>query len=678
MMLSLTEKIVLTLLVLATVFVFFLPVLKRIRILLSCQPENRFDSPFKRFFYVLSRVFLQLCTLRNERIFTGLAHVMIFYGALAFDTMTVNHVLEGYVDDFYLFDSSRFGLIFYAAVDFFAITVLLGVSFFAFKRFVLKPKAYDTTPGDSALIYAFIFLAIVTYVYFETFFVASHPGSSPFAFISQFLVHRFNLTALLPAAISANLKFSYWLHTLVVFSFIAYVPHSKYLHLFAGPVNLFFKKHEPSGTIKPINMDTTENFGAGKATDLTWKDALDSFACVECGRCQDVCPAFQSGKALSPKMVILNLEAHLLSSCSTTGEKKPDNRSSLVPGVFKEEEIWACTTCGACLHVCPFDIEHPEKLISLRQNLVLSQAQFPVELRSFFHNLETYANPWGIASSRRADWVKELGIKTVAEAPEASYLLWVGCFGSFDEQGRKIARSVAEILIAAGISFAILGEEERCCGDSARRLGNEYLFQNLARENLKTLARHKVSKLITFCPHGYNVLRNEYPVLVDMLNGFGAEEREFIKSMRVISHVEFLAHLLKENLVHLKHLTDDACTYHDSCYYGRHNGLFEQPRQILSAALAGKIRELKNSREHSFCCGAGGGLMWTEEKVGKRINHLRSEEIIKSRSRRVATSCPFCLTMLQDGLRDKGAEEIKVLDVAQILAQALRDQSHPE
>jgi Fe-S oxidoreductase len=677
-MLSPAEKIVLSLLVLATVFAFFLPVLKRIRILLSCQPENRFKSPIKRFFYALFRVFLQLCTLKNERILTGLAHVMIFYGALAFDTMTVNHILEGYVDGFYLFNSSRFGLIFSAAVDFFAITVLLGVSFFAFKRFVLRPKGYNTTPGDSALIYAFIFLATVTYIYFESFMLANHPGGGRLAFISEFLVDRFNLTALFPTALSANLKLSYWFHTLTVFSFIAYVPHSKYFHLFAGPVNLFFKKHEPSGTIKPINIETAENFGTEKVTDFTWKDALDSFACVECGRCQDVCPAFQSGKALSPKMIILNLETHLFSSYSPIRAKEPEKLSPLVPGVFKEEEIWVCTTCGACLHVCPFDIEHPEKLISLRQNLVLSQGRFPTELRTFFHNLETYSNPWGLAPSQRPEWAKELGVKTVAEAPEASYLLWIGCFGSFDEQGKKITRSVVEILKAAGVSFAILGEEEHCCGDSARRLGNEYLFQNLAQENLRALAKYKVPNLITFCPHGYNVLKNEYPVLVDMLGVFSAEEKEFVKSMRVISHVEFLARLLKENLIPLNQLACDSYTYHDSCYYGRHNGLFDQPRQILSAALAGQLDELNNSREHSFCCGAGGGLMWLEEKAGQRVNHLRSEEIIKNGSQLVATSCPFCLTMLQDGLRDKGAEEIKVLDVAQILAQALNRQSHPE
>lgn len=670
-MLSLAEKVVLVILVLATAFVFFIPVLKRLWIIVSCQYENRFDSLFRRFFYTLFRVLLQLCTLRNERIFTGLAHVLIFYGALGFDTMTVNHILEGYVDGFYLFGSSRFGLIFSAAVDLFAITVLIGVGFFAFRRFVLKPRAYNTSARDSALIYTFIFLATLTYLYFEAMAVANHPGEARWAWLSQFLVYKLNLAALSPGALNMNLKISYWLHTLAVFSFIAYVPHSKYFHLFAGPVNLFFRKHQPTGTIKPVNMETSENFGAEKATDFTWKDALDSFACVECGRCQDVCPAFLSGKALSPKMVIYNLENHLLSSFRAIRARRTEELKSLVPEVFKEEEVWACTTCGACLHVCPFDIEHPTKLIALRQNLVLAQGRFPAELRSLFHNLETYANPWGLASSGRTDWAKDLGVKTIAEAPQTAYLLWVGCFGSFDEQGRKIARAMVEMLQAAGVDFAILGNEEKCCGDSARRLGNEYLFQNLAQENLKTLARYRVKNIITFCPHGYNALKNEYPALIDLLGVFSDEEKEFLKSIRVISHVEFLAGLLKEKRISLNKVISKTYTYHDACYYGRHNGLFDEPRRVLREVIDGDLKELKNSCEHSFCCGAGGGLMWLEEKPDQRVNHLRAEEIIQSGSQLVATSCPFCLTMLQDGLRDKGQDSIEVLDVAQLLAAAL-------
>ncbi|MDD8030981.1 MAG: (Fe-S)-binding protein [Acidobacteriota bacterium] len=674
-MLSLAERIILFLLVLATIVLFFIPFFKRLLIIVRCQYANRFGSLLKRFFYTLSRVFLQLCTLKNERPWSGVAHVLVFYGALVFDTMAVNHILEGYIDGFSLFGSSTAGKIFMASVDFFAVAVLLGVIFFAGRRFLLKLPSYNTGSRDSALIYTFISLSVITYIVFSMFSVTANPASNPWARISRFLAERFNLMALSASELNLNLKITYWLHAIVVFSFISYVPHSKYFHLFAGPVNLFFRKDQPSAMIRPADLETAENFGAEKATDFTWKDALDSIACVECGRCQDVCPAFQSGKAFSPKMIILNLEKHLLSEYKAIRGKKTEQLPALIPLVFTEEEIWACTTCGACLHVCPFEIEPPDKLIDLRQNLVLSQGRFPAELQTFFHSLETHSNPWGWPASQRALLAEEFRVKTIEENPEAEYLLWLGCFGSYDEQGKKIAGAMIEILKAADISFAILGDRERCCGDSARRLGNEYLFQNLARENLKTLAGlNKINGLITFCPHGYNTLKNEYPALLDLFPDFSLEEKKRIKSLRIISHLEFLAELLKEKKLSFgdklkdSTLADGSYAIHDSCYYGRHNGLLEQPRQILSAVLPEDLKELKNSKEHTFCCGAGGGLMWLEEKPDQRVNHLRAQEIIQNGSRLLVTSCPFCLTMLQDGLKDKGADLIKVMDIAQIIA----------
>ncbi|MDI6697784.1 MAG: (Fe-S)-binding protein [Candidatus Saccharicenans sp.] len=676
-MLTLVEKIVLAVLVMSTFVLFFYPVVRRVLILARLQPEARFDSLLGRFFYTVSRVFLQLCTLKNERPWTGAAHVLIFYGALAFDTMTVNHVIEGYVDGFYLFGQSWPGRLFSASVDLFSLTVLAGVVFFAVRRFLVKPRAYDTGAGDSALIYLFIFLAVTTFLLFNMFSLALHPGGRTWAVLSRFLAGKLLPESISVSALKQNLKLAYWLHALAVFSFISYVPHSKYFHLFAGPVNLFFRKRRSPGQMLPLDLETAENFGAEKVVDFSWKDGLDAMACVECGRCQDVCPAFQSGQILSPKMVILNLEKHLLAEHKNIIRNGREKLPALVPRVFSEEEIWACTTCGACLHVCPFDIEHPDKLLSLRQNLVLAQGRFPAELRGFFHNLETYGNPWGLPPAKRAEVASELGVKTLAENPQAEYLLWLGCFGSFDDRGRKIAEAMVRIMKAAALSFAVLGAEERCCGDSARRLGNEYLFQTLALNNLKVLASYNPKGLITFCPHGYNVFKNDYPALLPVLDALSQEEKTKIKSIRVISHLELLADLIgRKRLALIKPENEGRvsfCTIHDSCYYGRHNGLLDQPRQILRAVLGGGLRELRNSGEHSFCCGAGGGLMWTEQKAGKRVNHVRCKEIIESGSRLVATSCPFCLTMLQDGLGDKGADEFRVLDLAEIVSAALRE-----
>lgn len=673
-MLNLIERIILTLIILATMVLFFFPVIRRVLILSRLQPAARFDSLLRRFFYAFSRVFLQLCTLKNERPWTGAAHVLIFYGALAFDTMTVNHVIEGYVDGFYLFGHSWPGRLFSASVDLFSLTVLAGVTFFAVRRFLFRPRAYDTGARDSALIYLFIFLAVSTFLLFNMFSVALHPGDKSWAFFSRLLARSFLPASISGPALEHNLKLAYWLHALAVFSFISYVPHSKYFHLFAGPVNLLFRKNQPSAQMRPLNLETAENFGAEKATDFSWKDGLDAMTCVECGRCQDVCPAFQSGKTLSPKRIVLNLEKHLLAEHKNIRRNR-EKLPALVPGVFTEEEIWACTTCGACLHVCPFDIEHPDKILSLRQNLVLGQGHFPGELKSFFHNLETYGNPWGLPPAKRTEVASELGVKTLAENPEAEYLLWLGCFGSFDDRGRKIAGAMVRIMKAAGLRFAVLGGEERCCGDSARRLGNEYLFQSLALSNMKILAGTSLKGLITFCPHGYNVFRNDYPALLEILGDLSQREKEKIRSLRVISHLELLAGLVERKRLPLRKAEESdvlgSFTVHDSCYYGRHNGLLAEPRKVLCAVLGPNLKELRNSREHSFCCGAGGGLMWTEEKAGKRVNHVRSEEIIRNGSHLVATSCPFCLTMLQDGLRDKAADDFRVKDVAEILAEAL-------
>lgn len=676
-MLGTIEKIVLALMVLGTVIIFFIPVIKKIVIMSRCRPENRGDSLLKRFFYVIFRVFFQFCTLRRERILTGLAHVMIFYGALAFDTMTVNHILEGYIKGFFIFGDSMVGRFFSALVDLFVLTVLAGVVFFAVRRFVFKPRAYNTSATDSAIIYSLITLATLTYLYYEIFLVALHPGEARWAWLSRFLSEKLNLFSASVPVLETQLKISYWLHALVVFSFIAYVPHSKYFHIFAGPVNLFFRNHRTPVAIKAINLETAESFGVEKATDFTWKDALDAFSCVECGRCQDYCPAFNSGKKLSPKLVIYQLEKHLLSNYRAIRKRKTDEIIPLVPEIFSEEEIWACTTCAACVRVCPFNIEHPSKLVDLRQNLVLAQGRIPPELRSFFHNLEVQNNPWGLPAAARLDWARGLSVRTASEVKGAEYLLWVGCFGAYDERGRNIARAMVRVLQQAGVDFVVLGNEEKCCGDSARRLGNEYVFQNLAHDNLKALARAGVRKIITFCPHGYNVLKNEYPSLLELFADFENEEIDLIKSWQVLSHLEFIEELIKQGKLKTGRLEYSSWTYHDACYYGRHNQIFEPPRRVVSNLVSGSCHEMKNSREHSLCCGGGGGLMWLEEKPGLRVNHLRADEIINTGSRLLVTSCPYCLTMLQDGLRDKGKEEIVVKDVVELVAEALAENSKP-
>ncbi len=668
-MLSTWEKALFSLVILATIGGFVYPVYLRLKVLRRGKPEFRAGDLWRRLADTLAKVFLQKCTLKDERVFTGLMHVLIFYGALTFDTVTVNHTLEGYFDKFYLFGNAGFGLFFSLLVDTFALLVLVGVAFFIVRRFLIRPKAYRTTLFDSGVIYALLITVTLSYLYFEAFAIASHPESARLSFLGKTLAA--GLSRLPAGSLAAHLKISWWLHILIVFGFIVYVPHSKYFHMFTGPVNVFLRSPGSSREIRPLDIEKAEVFGVEKAADLSWKDYLDAFTCMECGRCQDVCPAFASGKPLSPKMILFNLEKHLLDQRRRLVGHKRDDLPPLLPDVYTEGEIWTCTTCGACQHVCPVEIEHIRKIVGVRQSEVLMQSRFPQELSTFFRNMETNSNPWGIGFAKRADWAAGLDVPLMAERGSAEYLLWVGCAGSFDEEGTLIAKAMVKILKKAGLDFAILGTEEKCCGDSARRLGQEYLFQSLAAENAGLFLQYQVKKILTFCPHGYNTFQNEYPKLRGLLPGIPEKDQARLAEIEVIPHVVFLQKLVRAGGLRLRPNGLSRLTYHDSCYLGRHNGLIAEPREVIASLRPKAFAELKNNRQHSFCCGAGGGLMWTEEKLGQRINHLRSEEVLASGAEVAATSCPFCLNMLKDGLKDKERADVKVKDLAQLVADSL-------
>ena len=670
-MLTTPEKLVFVALILITAAAFLTPIVLRVRIVLAGAPEDRFGDLWKRFRHAVAKVLFQRCTLRSERVFTGLMHVGIFYGALSFDTMTVGHTLEGFFDGFYISGRSGLGLVFSFVIDAAAIAVMAGVVFLAFRRFVLRPKGYATTPGDSAMIYLLITLATATYLYFEAFAIAHHPETARWSFLGPWLANMVSASGLSAAEVASHFKIAWWAHVVAVYGFIAYVPHSKYLHMFAGPFNVFFRGQAPSGVLDPVDLEKSEVFGVEKIADLTWKDNLDAFACMECGRCQDACPAFASAKPLSPKMVLFNQEKALLAGGKALVGKKRDGLPGLVPATFTEGEIWTCTTCGACQKVCPVEIEHIRKIVGARRSQVLMQSKFPPELNAFFRNMETNSNPWGLGFSKRAEWGELLEVRHIKDVPDAEVLVWVGCMGAYDDAGKAIATALVKVLRAAGVTFGTLGTEEKCCGDSARRLGNEYLFQSLAQENIALFKRYGVKKIVTICPHGYNTLKHEYPKLLDLVPGLTDDDKATLRAIDVVSHVELIYDLIGADRLPLKAGASTAYTFHDPCYLGRHNGLVDEPRAVLCSALGGKPKELRRRGDDSFCCGAGGGLMWTEESLGTRINHLRTDEVIASGSELAAAACPFCLTMLRDGLKDKGREDIQVKDLAQLVAERL-------
>jgi Fe-S oxidoreductase/nitrate reductase gamma subunit len=441
----------------------------------------------------------------------------------------------------------------------------------------------------------------------------------------------------------------WWGHAVLAFAFIALLPHTLIRHLLTAPVNLALRRPAPSGVLQPVALEGAEHFGISTITGFPRKDLLDLVACTECGRCQDACPAWATGKPLTPKGLILDLRDQLFAT---------RNGRALVGEVIPEDVLWACTTCGACHQACPVYIEPIPKILHMRRFLVMEEARFPAPMQAALRSLENRGHPYqGVVPSRTA-WTQGLTVPLLQEKGTAEYLYWVGCAGAFDERAQKVARAFVQVLQAAGVDFAILGEEERCTGDPARRMGHEYLFQLQAQGNIETFTRYGVRQILTTCPHCFNTLAHEY-------GPFGGH-------YRVQHHTGFLQDLLRQGRLRLTHPLAKRVAYHDSCYLGRHNGLYDAPRAVLTALPGLTLQELERTRANSFCCGAGGGLMWTEERLGTRVNLARTEEALRVGPDLVGTACPFCLSMFEDGLRATDAtERLQALDLAELVARAL-------
>ncbi len=616
------------------------------------QKEDRFDQLPVRAKGVVGRVLAQVCVLKDVslRDRAGLGHFFIFYGFLTYTLSYALLIVGGFKPHFTETIFTEPGAkVFALVVDVMGMLVLAAVTWALVRRFIIRPVRLDPT-RDALIILSFIGSLMVASFFAEAFetalegegFVAWMPIGSG---LGQLFVGLDEGTA------GSLTRLFWWVHLGLVFGFLAYLPHSKHLHIFASTINIFFRTLKPKGALSPINLEATESFGVSKIEDFTWRGLLDTYACTECSRCRENCPTFVTGKPLSPKKLVLDLKHHLLGPAHAG--PGATEAATIVPATVTEEEVWGCTTCRYCQENCPVSIEHVSKIVELRRNLVLSEGKMPEDVGQALRSLETRGHPWRGTTFTRSDWSTGLNVKTAGEG-DFEYLYWVGCTAALDERNQKVARSLASIMQGAGVDFAILGEEEVCCGDAGRRTGNEYLYQMLAKGNIETLQRHKVKKIVTACPHCFNTLKHEYA--------------QFGGDFQVVHHTQLIHELVSQGKLKLK-AGAGSITYHDPCYLGRYNGIYDIPRQLLSGVSDQPVKEMARKGSRALCCGGGGGHVWMEERIGQRINQVRTQDALDTGADTVAVACPYCLIMFEDAIKAKGAEEkLKAVDLAELVA----------
>lgn len=671
-MLPLPGKIFLLMLIAITAYLFTIRAKYLISLLHVGKPEDRSDQPGERWSFMLGHVLTQRCVIKNvtSRDRAGLGHMLLFFGFSFFALSYGVHIAEGLYEKLSpALLGETVNNLFFFLVDLAGLVVMTCLIWAAVRRYIVRPERLSPSV-EAAVILIVIFSLMILHFSVEGFrLLAEEKPFAEWAFVGSVFAQVFHALGLKPAAETLFLV-TWFAHMMVVFGFGVYILYSKHLHILASHPNLYFHSTRPKGTLQPIaDFENAESFGVSKLTDFTWKHLLDLYACTECGWCSANCPANNSGKPLKPKDLILHIKEHFLA----TGEKAlaakqagadaaeaAGEQPEFIRGVVTEDEIWDCTNCMACMEVCPVAIEHVDKIDDMRRYLVLMESNFPAEVQGVFRNMETNSNPWGMGMATRADWAQDLGVKTLAEDSNVDLLYYVGCAGSFDDRYKKVSRAMVKIMQAAGVKFGILGTEEKCCGDSARRIGNEYLYQTMAQENIEIFKQYNVKKILTTCPHGYNTIKKEYP--------------QFGGNFEVVHHTEFILDLIRTGRIKLNGELAKKITVHDSCFLGRYNEIYEAPRQVLNAIPRTSLAEMERCGRVSFCCGAGGGRMWMEETRGKKINEVRTEEALAQNPDLIATACPFCMTMFEDGLKAKNADErVKVMDLAEFVVNHLSE-----
>ena len=620
--------------------------------------ESRTDHLPARFGGMLADVFLQRRVLRRP--VAGLLHLLIVWGFFVFAINTINHFTGAFFPEFHLFGRTVLAEYYSVLADIFAVLILTGVVGLAIRRYVFHAPGLTPRSIESAVVFFFIGGAMAAYLLDNAAGIALTPGEVGSGHVVSALLSGL-FTGMSGPVLAAIAHVAWWCDALMHLMLIALlVIPTKHLHLVAGPLNLLFKRGRPVGQMVKLDLEDENalSFGVSKVDEFSWKQNLDLYACIECGRCSVQCPTANSDKALNPKELIVGLKAHLINSGPRLLAGTPDGNDggpALIGDAVSKDAVWACTTCGNCVEQCPMGIEHIDKITDMRSALVLMQSDFPPEAAGAFRNMETAGNPWGFPPNDRAAWAAGLDVPLMADKKKADILWWVGCSGSYDERCKQVSVAMARILHAAGVDFAILGREERCTCESARRLGNEYLYQTATAEIADIFQRYEFKRVLVTCPHCYNTFKNDYPL-------FGID-------VDVIHHTEFLDELITEKRLRVSNSAADGVTvFHDSCYLGRHNGVYDAPRRVLASAGC-ELTSVQREKREGFCCGAGGGHMWLEEK-GEPVSAIRAEELIASGASQIAAACPFCITMLRDGVKKRGSG-VEVRDIAEIIAHRL-------
>ncbi|MDD2510413.1 MAG: heterodisulfide reductase-related iron-sulfur binding cluster [Syntrophomonas sp.] len=683
------------LIMLIPVSVFLFGFWKKLEVWLLAKGEiHRNDKIAQRIWSWFVFSFAQARVIRKP--LAGWMHAFLFWGFLVLFLAAGIDAMHNMIKWPHLEGNIYIG--FSWVVDVLGFLALIGVVVLAFVRYTQKPERLNDTKSSDGWIILLIFAILLTGYFIEGLRIAAQiklsttmqqiayeKMASPFGWMFASFFGSMSVDAMLMWH-----RLLWWFHMAIAFLFIALVPFTKLWHIFASMLNYAFRDLEPSANRMVYNIEEAETFGVENIEEFGWKDLLDLDSCIRCGRCQENCPAYNTGKHLNPKITLIqNMKAHLdakapyLIAAKASGaeveemamteeaaaEEVNPMEQSLLYDVVGSEAIWDCTNCRACMEHCPMFIEHIPKIVEMRRNLVMWQGDMPGEAQMAFTNMERNYNPWGVGWAGRAGWLDERGVREMVnllpeDGKEFEYLLYAGCAVSFDDRYKRVGEALVRLLNKAGVSFGYLGTEEFCCGDSARRLGNEYLYQTLVSQNLESFNKYGVKKIIVVCPHGYTALKNEYP----QMGG----------NYEVYHYTEILAKLVAEGKLKASKPLGVKMTYHDSCFLGRHNGVYDQPRNVLKAA-GGQVIEIEKAKEFGFCCGAGGGRMWLEEEAVekdgiqyKRINDTRTDQLLVPNPEMIVTNCPFCLTMIADGVKAAEAEEnTKVFDVAEVLWKAM-------